>query len=134
MKRKEIVERISVIPAWALSPLAAVIVSVIVGIFNFIDIPYTYFLWALLNATASFLICIIHPKHVWIVPLLCNMLIILPAATGDTFWTSSFGIIMGIVLVHIRNPPPSGVVMFCRLCLYLLHGKVQKTVSCGLQV
>ena len=99
MKGNEIVERILVIPAWALSTLAAVIVSVIVGIFNFIDIPYTYILWGLLNATASFLICMIHPKHVWIVPLFCNVLIILPAALGDTFWTTSFGIIMGIGLV-----------------------------------
>ena len=99
MKRKEIVERISVIPAWALSPLAAVLIAVIVGIFNFIDKPYTYILWGLLNAIASFLICIIHPKHVWIVPLLCNMLLLLPAALGNSFWTSSFGMIMGIGLV-----------------------------------
>ena len=99
MKRKELVERISVIPAWALSPLAAVLIAVIVGIFHFIDKPYTYILWGLLNVTASFLICIIHPKHVWIVPLLCNMLLLLPAALGNTFWTTSFGIIMGIGLV-----------------------------------
>jgi len=99
MKRKALVERFTAIPAWALSTLAAIIISVIVGIFNFIDIPYTYILWGLLNTTASFLICIIHPKQVWIVPLLCNMLVLLPATLGNSFWTSSFGIIMGIGLV-----------------------------------
>jgi hypothetical protein len=33
-------------------------------------------------------------------------------------------------LVLIKNQPPLGVVMFCRLCLYLLHEYVQETVSC----
>ena len=99
MKRKEIVERITAFPAWAISSLAAIIISVIVGIFNFIDVPYTYILWGLLNVTASFLICIIHPKQVWIVPLLCNVLILLPATMDNIFWTTSFGFIMGIGLV-----------------------------------
>jgi hypothetical protein len=101
MKRKEIIERVSGVPAWALSPIAAFLISVIVGILNFIGQPYTYVLWSLMNASASFLICIIHPKSVWIVPLLCNILLLLPATLSEDgdFWTTSFGLIMGIGLV-----------------------------------
>lgn len=100
MKRKEIKERIRWVPAWALSLFVALISAVAVGILkNYIDEPLTYIIWSLLLVTGSFLICIIHPMRVWIVPLLCNILVILPAACDNSFWTTSFGIIIGIGVV-----------------------------------
>jgi hypothetical protein len=96
MKRKEIMERIAWIPAWGLSLFAALLAAVVTGILNnYIDEPLTYVIWSLMLVTGSFLICILHPKHVWIVPLLCNILCILPAACDNSFWTTSFGIIIG---------------------------------------
>jgi len=100
MKRKEITERIKWVPAWALSLFAALIAAVVTGFLkNYINEPLTYIIWSLLLMTASFLICIIHPLRVWIVPLLCNILVILPAACDNSFWTTSFGIIIGIGVV-----------------------------------
>ncbi|HSL86657.1 MAG TPA: hypothetical protein VK861_06955 [Bacteroidales bacterium] len=96
MKRKELTDRIAWVPAWGLSLLAAILSAVILGILNnYIEIPLTYIIWSLMLATASFLICIVHPTKVWLVPLLCNILVILPAACDDSFWTTSFGIIIG---------------------------------------
>jgi len=100
MNRKEIKERIRWVPAWALSLFVALISAVVVGILkNYIDEPLTYIIWSLLLVTGSFLICILHPMRVWIVPLLCNILVILPAACDNSFWTTSFGIIIGIGVV-----------------------------------
>ena len=100
MKRKEITERIKWIPAWALSLFAAFLSAVVIGVLNnYIDVPLTYFIWSLLLVTASFLICILHPMKVWIVPSLCNILVILPAACDSSFWTTSFGIIIGTGVV-----------------------------------
>jgi len=100
MKRKEITERIKWIPAWALSLFAAFLSAVVIGVLNnYIDVPLTYIIWSLLLVTASFLICILHPVKVWIVPLLCNILVILPAACDSSFWTTSFGIIIGTGVV-----------------------------------
>jgi len=96
MRRKEITDRIAGIPAWVLSLLAAVLAAFIVGILNnYIEVPLTYIVWSLILVIASLLICILHPAKVWIVPLLCNILVILPAACDDSFWTTSFGIIIG---------------------------------------
>jgi len=96
MKRKEITERIRWVPAWGLSLLAALLAAVMTGVLNnYIEVPLTYIIWSLLLVVASFLICIIHPGKVWIVPLLCNILVILPAACDNSFWTTSFGIIIG---------------------------------------
>ena len=96
MKRKEITERIRWVPAWGLSLLAALLAAVVTGVLNnYIEVPLTYIIWSLLLVVASFLICIIHPGKVWIVPLLCNILVILPAACDNSFWTTSFGIIIG---------------------------------------
>jgi hypothetical protein len=96
MKRKEIIERIAWIPAWGLSLFAALLAAVVTGILNnYIDVPLIYVIWSLMLVTASFMICILHPKHVWLVPLLCNVLSILPAACDNSFWTTSFGIIIG---------------------------------------
>ena len=100
MKGKEIKERIRWVPAWALSLLAALFAAVVVGVLNnYIDVPLTYIIWSLMLVIASFLICIIHPERVWIVPLLCNILVILPAACDNSFWTTSFGIIIGTGVV-----------------------------------
>ncbi|MFO7620624.1 MAG: hypothetical protein R6W81_05080, partial [Bacteroidales bacterium] len=84
------------VPAWALSLLAAILAAFIVGsLKNYIEVPITYIIWSLMLATASFLICIVHPTKVWLVPVLCNILVILPAACDNSFWTTSFGIIIG---------------------------------------
>jgi len=100
MRRKEIMERIRWVPAWALSLFAALLSAVVLGILNnYIDEPLTYVIWSLMLVTASFLICIIHPMRVWMVPLLCNILVILPAACDNSFWTTSFGIIIGTGVV-----------------------------------
>jgi len=100
MKGKEIKERIRWVPAWALSLLAALFAAVVVGVLNnYIEVPLTYIIWSLMMVIASFLICIIHPGRVWIVPLLCNILVILPAACDNSFWTTSFGIIIGAGVV-----------------------------------
>jgi hypothetical protein len=100
MKRKEITERIKWVPAWGLSLLAALLAAVVVGVLNnYIEVPLTYFIWSLLLVLASFLICLIHPGKVWTVPLLCNILAILPAACDNSFWTTSFGIIIGAGVV-----------------------------------
>ena len=100
MKRKEITQRIKWVPAWALSLLAALLSAVITGVLNdYIDVPLTYFIWSLLLVAASFLISIIHPTKVWIVPLLCNILVILPATCDNSFWTTSFGVIIGTGVV-----------------------------------
>lgn len=100
MKGKEITERIRSTPAWALSLLAALLAAVITGVLNnYIEVPLTYIIWSLMLVIASFLICIIHPGRVWLVPLLCNILVILPAACDNSFWTTSFGIIIGTGVV-----------------------------------
>jgi len=100
MKRKEITERIKWIPAWALSLFAALLSAVVIAVLNnYIDVPLTYIIWSLLLVTASFLICILHPMKVWTVPVLCNILVILPAACDNSFWTTSFGIIIGTGVV-----------------------------------
>jgi hypothetical protein len=96
MKRIELAKRIKWVPAWVLSLFAALMSAVVIGFLNnYIDEPLTYIIWSLLLVSASFLICILHPMQVWIVPLLCNILSILPAACDDSFWTTSFGIIIG---------------------------------------
>jgi len=100
MKAKEIKERIRWVPAWALSLIAALLAAVVVGVLNnYIEVPLIYIIWSLMLVIASFLICIIHPGRVWIVPLLCNILVILPAACDNSFWTTSFGIIIGAGVV-----------------------------------
>jgi len=100
MKRKKITERIASIPASGISLIAAFLVFVIMGIFSgYIGQPLSYFIWSLSLASASFLICILHPKHVWIVPLLCNSFVIFPALLDDSFWSISFGLILGLGVV-----------------------------------
>jgi hypothetical protein len=100
MKRKKIIESIAEIPAWGLSLIAALLAFVILGILSgFIDKPLTYFVWILMNASASFLICILHPKQVWIVPLFCNSFVVFPAVLDDSFWSISFGLIIGLGVV-----------------------------------
>jgi hypothetical protein len=100
MKRQEIIERLKWVPAWVFSLFAALMSAFVMGILkNFINEPLTYIIWSFLLMTASFLICINHPVRVWIVPLLCNILVILPAACDNSFWTTSFGIIIGIGVV-----------------------------------
>ena len=100
MKRKEIIERIAWVPAWGISLIAALLAAIILGyLSNFVDKPLTYVIWSLMNASASFLICILHSKHVWTIPLLCNILVILPATLDDSFWTTSFGGIMGLGII-----------------------------------
>ncbi|MBW6501937.1 MAG: hypothetical protein K0B05_11140 [Bacteroidales bacterium] len=96
MKTKEIRDRIAWVPAWALSLFAAILAAFILSLLrNYVEVPLTYVIWSLMLATASFLICIVHPTKVWLVPILCNILVILPAACDNSFWTTSFGIIIG---------------------------------------
>jgi hypothetical protein len=104
MKKQEIMERIGWVPAWGLSLFAALLAAIIVGILNnYIHEPLTYVIWSLMLVTSSFLICIFHPLKVWIVPLLCNILVILPASSDNSFWNTSFGVIIcsGVVLSMI---------------------------------
>jgi hypothetical protein len=96
MKRKELFERIAWVPAWGLSLFSAILSAVVVNILKEYDeVTLTYIIWSMMSVIASFLICVVNPVHVWIVPLLCNILVLLPAACDDTFWNSSFGIIIG---------------------------------------
>ena len=100
MKRKKIVERIASIPAWVLSLIAAFSVFIILGILSgYIGQPLSYVIWSLSLASASFLICILHPKHAWIVPLICNIFVIPIAMFDDSFWSTSFGLIIGLGVV-----------------------------------
>ena len=101
MKRKEIIEHIAWVPAWGKSLLAAILVFIINGIIGsfIIGQPLSYIIWSLMVASASFLICILHPKHVWIVPLLCNIFVIPVAIMDQKFWTTSFGLILGLGVV-----------------------------------
>jgi hypothetical protein len=100
MKRKKIIEGIAEIPAWAISLIAAFSVFIINGIISsFIGQPLSYVIWSLLLASASFLICILHPKHVWIVPLICNIFVIPVAIMDQKFRTTSFGLILGLGVV-----------------------------------
>jgi hypothetical protein len=100
MQRNEIIERIARVPAWGTSLISAFSGAFILGFLsNFIDKPLTYFVWITMNASASFLICILHPKQVWTVPLLCNILVLLPVMLDDSFWSTNFGLIMGLGLV-----------------------------------
>lgn len=97
---EKIIDRIAKVPAWGISLIAAFSTAFILGsLNNFIDQPLTYVIWILMNATASFLICILHPKQVWIVPLLCNILVLLPVIFDDSFWSINFGLIMGVGVV-----------------------------------
>ncbi|HUX95041.1 MAG TPA: hypothetical protein VMV47_04850 [Bacteroidales bacterium] len=100
MKRKKIIEWIAGNPAWVISLIAAFLVFFIQAILSsYIGQPLSYVIWSLMMASASFLICILHPKHVWIVPLICNILVILPAMVDDKFWSTSFGLILGLGVV-----------------------------------
>lgn len=92
----KIIQHIRKVPAWALSFFAALVSAVIIGnLKNFIEPPFTYIVWSLLLMTASFLISILHPRRVWVIPLYCNILVILPAVFDDSFWNSSLGGILG---------------------------------------
>jgi VIT1/CCC1 family predicted Fe2+/Mn2+ transporter len=100
MKRQEISTRIRWVPAWALSLFAAFFSAVVLSVLkDYVDEPLTYVIWSLMLVISSFLICIIHPGHIWKVPLLCNILVILPAACDNSFWTTSFGLIIGTGVV-----------------------------------
>jgi uncharacterized membrane protein len=96
MKAKEIKERIFWVPSWGLSLLTALLSAIVVGVIkNYIEEPFTYIVWSLLIIVACFFICRNDPKSVWYVPVLSNILCILPAVFDDSFWTTSFGIIIG---------------------------------------
>jgi hypothetical protein len=88
------------VPAWVLSLTASLLAAIVISqLRDYINIPGIYITWGLLQVFASFLICIVHPGRVWLVPALCNILVILPAACDDTFWTTSFGLITGSGIV-----------------------------------
>jgi hypothetical protein len=96
MKRKEIKERIRWVPAWLLSIFSALLPAVVVSFLrDYLDETVIYIIWSLMLVIASFLICILHPRQVWMVPFLCNILALLPASCDDSFWSTSFGIIIG---------------------------------------
>jgi hypothetical protein len=89
-------------PSWALSLLAVILISFIVGIINgrvkFIDDNMRYMIWASLTVITCFFLCWNDPKSFWYVPLLCNILVPLAAITDETFWTTPLGLIMFIGL------------------------------------
>ena len=96
MKRREIIERIKWVPWWGLSLIAAFLAAIIAGIMvNYVDETVNYFIWSSLHVIFSFLICILHPGKAWYVPIVCNALVILPAACDNSFWTKPFGLIIG---------------------------------------
>lgn len=108
MDRKEIADRIKWVPAWALSLFAALLAAFTVGFLNnYLEEPLIYFIWSLMLVIASFLICILHPRSVWVVPFLCNILVLLPAACDNSFWNTSFGFIIGsgvglsVIMAHL---------------------------------
>jgi hypothetical protein len=99
-KKDNIMERIASIPALAISFIAAFLVFIINAFLSsIISQPLSYVIYSMSLAFASFLICILHPKQVWIVPLICNIFIIPIALLDDSFWTSNFGLIIGLGLV-----------------------------------
>jgi hypothetical protein len=80
--------------------LAAFLSAIIAGIMvNYVDETINYFIWSSLHITFSFLICILHPGKAWYVPIVCNALVILPAACDNSFWNTSFGLIIGSGIV-----------------------------------
>lgn len=97
---KKNIERIVEIPAWGISLIAAFLVFIINAFLSsIISQPLSYVIYSLLLAFASFLICILHPKQVWIVPLICNIFVIPIALLDDKFWSTSFGLILGLGVV-----------------------------------
>jgi hypothetical protein len=98
IKSKPRKSRFIPVPSWALSLLAAILVAIILGVLNSINLSISdtikYVIWELLIATACFFICWNDPGSVWYVPLLCNIINLLPAIFDDTFWTTSFGLIV----------------------------------------
>lgn len=100
MKKEKITEGIAGVPTWGISLIAALLVFIINGIISsFIGQPLSYIIWSLMMASASFLICILHPKPVWIVPLLCNIFVIPVAIMDPKFWTTTFGLILGLGVI-----------------------------------
>ena len=100
MKSHKIVNQIKGSPVWALSLTAAIISAFIIGFLNsYIDSPVIYIIWMALIIVSTFLICILIPSGVWKVPLICNSLDILPAIFNNSFWTTSFGLIVGIGII-----------------------------------
>ena len=98
MKAKARKSRFIPVPSWALSLLAAILVAIIMGILNSINLSISdtikYVIWGLLIAAVCFFICWNDPKSVWYAPLLCNSLSLLPAIFDESFWTASFGLIV----------------------------------------
>jgi len=98
MKAKARKSRFIPVPSWALSLLAAILVAIILGIINRLNQSISdtikYVIWGLLISAACFFICWNDPKSVWYAPLLCNILSLLPAIFDESFWTTSFGLIM----------------------------------------
>jgi hypothetical protein len=86
------------LPSWALAILAAILVMIIMGIFNWqvkaIGNHPRYMIWGGLTAISCFFISWNDPRSFWYVPLLCNVLVLLPAIFDDSFWTTPFWIIM----------------------------------------
>jgi hypothetical protein len=109
MKAKARKSRFIPVPSWVLSLLAAILVAIILGALNSLNLNISdsikYGIWGLLIATACFFICWNDPGSVWYVPILCNILNLLPAIFDDSFWTPSFGFIifLGIVLSVIAS-------------------------------
>jgi hypothetical protein len=98
MKAKPRKSRFIPVPSWVLSLLAAILAAIILGMINGMDLSVSdnikYGIWGSLIAAACFFICWNDPKSVWYVPLLCNILNLLPALFDESFWTTSFGLII----------------------------------------
>ena len=86
------------VPSWILSLMSVIIIAIIIGLISSLRVPVSdntlYIIWELLIAIACFLICLNDPKRFWYVPLLCNIPNLLPALFDDSFWTTSFWIIV----------------------------------------
>jgi hypothetical protein len=96
MMKNEIINRISWVPWWALSLFAAFFTVIVTAIMvNYVDESINYLVWSLLLVCFSFLISILHPARTLYIPVVCNVVIILPAVFDKSFWNTSFGLIIG---------------------------------------
>jgi hypothetical protein len=95
------------LPSWGLSLLAALISVILVLIIAFLLSTFSiltnasgekliYIIWGIFIAIACFLICRKDPKSFWYVPILCNIISILPVLFEPAFWVSSLWILFCI--------------------------------------
>lgn len=98
MKARASQSRFIPLPSWILSILASIVIAFIVGKINAshpgIAETTSYIIWAGLIVAVCFFLGLNDPGSAWYVPILCNILSLLPAIFDASFWTTSFGIII----------------------------------------